>query len=505
MKRWLLGALLGCALVGLGACGGAAAPESTSLSSSTAALSATRAPAPTDEPASTPALAALTAVPATPPTAPAPTAPAPTAPAEAVTVVFWTSDNEPKRVAVYRSLAAQYEATHPGVKVNIVPFVESTALQQLEAAQATGQMPDLIRVGIEWVSAFDGAGLLDPAAAQAVVDRVGPSDFREGVLAMVTDAASGQLLAVPYDGWIQALWRRRDLFEQLGLNMPITWADLNQACDAIKAGGAPAFALALPTAGAQNYVHQVFEQVAMSNNAWPFDASGNVTLSTPEMVEALRFYTALQRCSPPAPQDLYSAREHFERGESAMLFYSTYIMDDLLEGSESADGGKVEIAVENLAGRTGFTSSLAGPNGVASYGQLVTLALLDGAAPEAQDVARFFLQEGYLDILATAPLGKVPVLESALDAWSASSAVFQAYSPATLGHIANGYATMKRWVLRPGYTRAQKATIGAMEARLIIPAAIAQIVAGNLTPEAAAQQLQRQVEELYRIQTEGRD
>jgi multiple sugar transport system substrate-binding protein len=487
MKRWLSGALLGASLLILAACGAASTPDATPTSPpAPPTATAVATPTPTAE---SPALASDGT----------PRTPAPTA---SVVVDFWTSDNEPKRVAVYRALAAEYAASHPGVEVNVVPFVESTALQQLEAAHAAGQTPDLMRVGIEWVSTFDGAGLLDPAAAQAVVERIGVDDFREGVLAMVTDASSGEVLAVPYDGWIQALWYRRDRFEQAGLKTPISWADLNQACDTIAAGGEPAFALVLPTADEQNYVHQVFEQVAMSNNAWPFDAAGNVTMNTPEMVEALRFYTALQRCSPPAPQDLYTARERYERDESAMLFYSTYIMDDLIDGSERADGGKVEIAVDDLPAKTGFTSSLAGPNGVASYGQLVTLALLDGAAPEAQDVARFFLQEGYLDVLATAPLGKAPVLESALEAWGNSSPIFAAYSPATLGHIANGFSTMKRWLLRPEYDRVQKATIGAIEARLIVPQAIAQIVAGALTPEAAAQQLQAQVEELYRARRE---
>ncbi|MCO5212751.1 MAG: ABC transporter substrate-binding protein [Caldilinea sp.] len=495
MHRWFAGAMLGTLLLILAACGGGSTPEPTAIPSPTAAPTAT--PAPTAAP--TP-----TAAPPTPAAEPTTASAAEPAPAgEAAVVDFWTSDNEPKRVAVYRALAERYMAGHPGVTVNVVPYVESTTLQQLEAAQAAGDLPDLIRVGIEWVAALDGAGLLDPQAAGAVVQVVGETDFREGVLAMVTDVASGEVLAVPYDGWIQALWYRRDRFEQLGLKTPISWADLNQACDAIEAGGDPAFALVLPTVGNQNYVHQVFEQVAMSNNVWPFDAAGNVTMNTPEMVEALRFYAGLQRCSPDAPQDLYGARERYERDESAMLFYSTYIMDDLIEGSDNADGTKIEIAVENLPGKTGFTSSLAGPNGVASYGQLVTLALLDGASPAAQDVARFFLQEGYLDILATAPLGKVPVLDSALEPWSTSSPIFQAYSPATLGHIANGYATMKRWVLRPEYDRAQKATIGAIEARLIIPAAIEQIVLGDLTPEAAAQQLQAQVEDLYRVRKES--
>ena len=495
MQRWFAGAMLGAFLLILAACGGASTPEPTAIPSPTAAPTATPAPAVDPTPTAAPP-APVEAATATPAAEPAPAG-------EATVVDFWTSDNEPKRVAVYRTLAERYMADHPGVTVNVIPYVESTTLQQVEAAQAAGELPDLIRVGIEWVAALDGADLLDTVAARAVVQAVGAADFREGVLAMVTDTASGDLLAVPYDGWIQALWYRRDRFEQLGLKTPISWADLNQACDTIEAGGDPAFALVLPTIGNQNYVHQVFEQVAMSNNAWPFDAAGNVTMNTPEMVEALRFYTGLQRCSPDAPQDLYGARERYERDESAMLFYSTYIMDDLIEGSESADGRKIEIAVENLPGKTGFTSSLAGPNGVASYGQLVTLALLDSATPAAQDVARFFLQEGYLDILATAPLGKVPVLDSALESWAKSSPVFEAYSPATLGHIANGYATMKRWVLRPEYDRAQKATIGAIEARLIIPAAIEQIVAGDLTPETAAQQLQAQVEELYNVRKES--
>ena len=498
MNRRLFAILLAFALLTSGACASEAAPTSTPVPAPTSA--------PTEAPTATIAPTPAAAIVEPTPTSAASTANATAADAtaaEPVIVDFWTSDNEPKRVAVYRTLAEQYQAANPGVQVNVIPFVESTTLQQLASAQAEGRLPDLIRVGIEWAPALDEAGQLDSAAAQAVVDLVGASDFRAGLLAMASDAESGRLLAVPYDGWIQALWYRRDRFEQLGLNRPISWADINQACDVIEAGGNPAFALVLPSAGYQNYVHQVFEQVAMSNNVWPFDAAGAVTMDTPEMVEALRFYTGLQRCSPSAPQSLYDARERYQTDEAAMLFYSTYIMDDLIEGSDRADGGKVTISVDDLPGKTSFTSSLAGPNGVASYGQLVTLALLDGAPPAAQDVARYFLQEGYLDILATAPLGKVPVLESALEPWSTSSPLFEAYSPATLGHIANGFTTIKRWVLRPEYTRAQKATIGAIEARLLLPKAIELIVMGELTPEAAARQLQTQVEELYRIRQEG--
>ncbi len=54
---------------------------------------------------------------------------------------------------------------------------------------------------------------------------------------------------------------------------------------------------------------------------------------------------------------------------------------------------------------------MAGPNGSASYGQLVTLGIMQGADPEAQAVVEYFLTEGYQDVLALAPFGKVPVLK----------------------------------------------------------------------------------------------
>ena len=47
----------------------------------------------------------------------------------------------------------------------------------------------------------------------------------------------------------------------------------------------------------------------MSNNAWPFDEEGNVTMNTPEMIEALEFYTSLQDCALPGPQYWRGARE----------------------------------------------------------------------------------------------------------------------------------------------------------------------------------------------------
>lgn len=422
----------------------------------------------------------------------------PAEPVEKTVVEFWTTDNEEDRVNMYEEIAARYMAEHPEVEIRIVPIEEAGIAQRIATAQAANRLPDIVRMGVERVAAFAADGILDEDAAEAVIASIGEDDFRPSPLAMVTNPATGKRAAVPFDGWIQAIWYRQDVFDALGLNAPITWDDINAACDTLPGQYDLLYALTLGTDPGQNYPHQIFEQVAISNNAWPFDAEGNVTMNTPEMIEALRFYTDLQRCATPGPQYWRGAREAYELGQAGMLFYSTYIMDDLVEGSGTEGGGKIEIAIEDLAGKTGFAPNMVGPNGAASYGQLVTLGIMKGADPVAQDVVKFFMTgQNYIDVLSLAPFGKVPVLKSAVDGWKDLSPYFANYSEETLNQIANGFDTMQRWLFRPDYGELQRAVIGDIEGRLLIPQAISNIaLEGTMTPETAAAWLQEQVEAL---------
>jgi multiple sugar transport system substrate-binding protein len=412
-------------------------------------------------------------------------------------IEFWTTDNEEERVTVYEQIAESFMAEHPEIEVRIVPIEEAGVTQRVATALAANRPPDIIRMGIERVAAFAADEILDEEAAMAVIAAIGEDDFRAGPLGMVTNPANGNYSAVPFDGWVQAIWYRADVFDEAGLNPPVSWDDIDAACDALPGTGNLLYALTLGTDPGQNYPHQVFEQVAMSNDAWPFDADGNVSFDTPEMIEALRFYTELQRCAMPGPQYWRGGRESYELDQSGMLFYSTYIMDDLVEGSGMEGGGNVEIAVEDLALKTGFASMMEGPSGAASYGQLVTLAIPKGADPEAQMVIEYFLTEGYNDVLALAPFGKVPVLKSAVDGWKELSPFFEYYSDETLDQIANGYETMQRWLFRPDYDATQRAVVGDIEGRLLIPTAISYIaLEGTMTPETAAAWLQEEVEGL---------
>ena len=413
-------------------------------------------------------------------------------------VEFWTTDNEEERVIQYEEVANRYMELHPEVEVRIVPVEEAGLSQRISTAVAANRLPDIVRLGIERVAAFAADDILDQDAAVATIQAIGEEDFRNGPLQMVTDPATGKYAAIPFDGWIQALWYRQDIFSDLGLPAPIKWEDIKASCEALPGNDNLLYGIAIGTDPGQNYGHQVFEQVAISNNAWPFDEEGNVTMNTPEMIAALEFYTSLQDCALPGPQYWRGAREEYEYGRSGMMFYSTYIMDDLVDGSGLDDGTFIELAYDDLAARTGFAPSMEGPNGAATYGQLVAMGIMRGADPVAQDVVKFFMTgENYQDILALAPFGKVPVLESAVEEWKSASDYFGNYPPETLEAIAAGYDTMQRWLFRPDYDATERAVVGDIEGRLLIPQVLSNIaIEGTMTPEQAAEWLQEQVEAL---------
>ena len=427
----------------------------------------------------------------------------PVEPGEKTVIEFWTTDNEEDRVLAYEKIAEAFMAENPDIDLRIVPIEEAGIAQRIATSQAANRLPDIIRMGVERVSSFAADGILDLDAAQATIESIGEEDFQAGPLAMVKDPEAGKYAAVPFDGWVQALWYRSDVFDDLGLAAPISWESINAACDDLPGTGDLLYGLTLATDPGQNYPHQVFEQVAISNNAWPFDEAGNITMNTPEMIEALEWYAGLQRCAMPGPQYWRGARESYELGQSGMMFYSTYIMDDLVEGSGTEEGGNIEI-VEDLAANSGFAPMMEGPNSSASYGQLVALGILQGADPMAQEVVKFFMTgQNYLDVLALAPMGKVPVLKSAVDGWRGLSEYFGYYSEDTITQIANGYETMQRWLFRPDYDSVERAVVGDIEGRLFIPQAISYIVLeGTMTPEIAAEWLQEQVEGLYAERSE---
>ena len=89
---------------------------------------------------------------------------------------------------------------------------------------------------------------------------------------------------------------------------------------------------------------------------------------------------------------------------------------------------------------------------------------------------------------------KVEVAQSTFGGWSLSN---HALASETLDQIANGYETMGRWMFNPAYGSTQRAVIGYIEARVLVPQVLSNVaLEGIMTPESGAEWRQEQVEAL---------
>ncbi|MEM7532337.1 MAG: extracellular solute-binding protein [Chloroflexota bacterium] len=418
-------------------------------------------------------------------------------------IELWTADSNEESIAIYEEVALRYMQENPSVKIVIEPVATADFFDRLELAIALDEMPDIVRVGVERIPVLSAGGLLDQSASENVIDMIGADDFHERTLEMVTDSASFFYAAIPFDGWVQAMWYRKDIFEELNLAPPDTWEAIQEANQQLATSDKVTYGLTLATDPERGYTHQVFEQMAISAGAYPFDGDGHVTMNTPEMIETLRWYASLQDYAVPGPQHAHGAREFYAQDQTGMFIYTTAIIADLAGATTLGNNSKLKITVEDLASKTGFVPRILGPAGPVTYGRLMVLGILTDADPATQDVVRHFMTDGYEDIIAIEPTKKIPARKSFFAKWRNASDYFQDYDDAILETIANSYSTMNRWFLRPGYGTLEQTVIGDLESQLVIPKILYQLVVERvLTPEEAAEQLQSETEVLLAIRIE---
>lgn len=164
------------------------------------------------------------------------------------------------------------------------------------------------------------------------------------------------------------------------LPVPDSWDQILQAAQVLH-DPPLIWGFAIATDPEQNYTHQVFEHLALSNGVGLTSPPGNVDLNTPEMVQTLEFYKALSRFTPHGNFNWRHTRLDYVSGRASMIIWSPFILDELsglrkdLPVVPDIARGKPGYLAEN----TGFVTTIHGPGGAAQYGQINCLGITRGA------------------------------------------------------------------------------------------------------------------------------
>ncbi|MBN2740566.1 MAG: extracellular solute-binding protein [Rhodobacteraceae bacterium] len=419
--------------------------------------------------------------------------------AKAETIKFWTTEEQPERLAKQQKLADDFKAK-TGIDVEVIPVTESDLNTRATAAFAAGDLPDVIYTPIQNVLPWTEAGILDSAAASDVIDELDPKTFAPGALKMVE--TDGDYAAVPVDGWTQMILYRKDIFEKEGLAPPTNFANIEAALK--KLNNPPSmYGFVAATKVDDNYMSQVLEQIFLANGVSPVGPDGFKPLDEKKTVEVLNFYKDLAKASPPGDNYWKQSRELYFAGKAAMIMWSPFILDELAGLRDSAppmiDGNPTSTA---LAKDTGVVTNLSGPSDAAgaSWADIRYFGITsDADTAAAEKFVDFSMNDGYGETLSIAPEGKFPVRRGT-DADPAKFTTLWAtlpvgvdrkaplkdlYAPAVIDEITKGLDTAQRWGVNDG----QLALASKMLNSQVINRVVREYIDGGISAEDAVKKM----------------
>lgn len=419
-------------------------------------------------------------------------------------LLVWTVEDTADRIQAQERLLARF-TKKTGIETKLVAVAEGQLTTVLSSAASSGELPDVIgALSLPLVNQLRTDDLLDTDAAAAVVEELGADTFAERALTLTRDGETQ--LAVPSDGWAQLLYYRKDLFASAGLEPPTSYAAIQAAAERLDRGDVAG--IAASTTPADAFTHQTFEHLAIANGCQLVDDDGTPTLDSDQCVEAFRFYGDLIRQhSVAGNQDVDTTRATYFAGQSAMVIWSSFLLDELaglrndaLPTCPQCRGDKAF-----LAKNTGVVAGLTGPDGSepTTFGEVVSFTIMNEAATdEAKQLVEYLMSDGYADWLAVAPEGKVPVRTGTADdprayveQWRGLDAgvdtkapLAQFYDKDTLEAVEKSPETFSRW----GFTQGKGELAGAVTGQLVVPKALANLINGAGDARAAAKEANEQ-------------
>ena len=403
------------------------------------------------------------------PTATQPPATATQAPAKQVTIEWWHISTLDPGKTLFQTLATQYMAAHPNVKINITILENEAFKTKLTTVMQGGTPPDIFQ-------SWGGGVLVDQVGAGMLQDITPALDanggawrntFAPGALAVY--AVNGKNYGVPWDMGMVGWWYNKDLFAKAGITtVPATWTDFLNDVKLLKSKGITPISLGEKDTWTGMHIWS-YLATRICGQAKFLAAAGRTggSFTDPCFVEAgqkLKDLIALQPFQPGflgATHDVMQGT--FGNGKAAMELSGQWA-----PGSEKGQAAD-KVGVKNLGlfnfpavegGAGDVTDVMGGGNG---------FAIGKNAPPEAIDFVKFLTSVDSAKQIASTGTGIPPIKGAEAGLTDPNMvAVQQAFTAAKYFQLY--------------YDQYMPSAMGA-----IINDAVAGLYAGTSTPEQVAQ------------------
>ncbi len=246
----------------------------------------------------------------------------------------------------------KFESENPGVKLNLEVVSWNDVYTVVDTRIASGQAPDILNIDV--FANYANDGLLMPVS-EYCPDELFADFFPSFIDQSVID---GVCWAVPDLASARALYYNVDMFEEMGIDVPTTWAELEDASQTILdfyGGEVYPWGIDMTTDEGQ----AAFAYYTWANGGGFVDADGNWAINSDANVEAIEYAIGLVNngyTNPnPETQTRYDLQDMFAAGKLAMCIapnsMPTYCADK---------GTTVTMATAAIPANEGMSSSSVG-------------------------------------------------------------------------------------------------------------------------------------------------
>lgn len=421
---------------------------------------------------------------------------------------IWTTETGAERLAVIRYLLDVQAALVDQPPPVFQPVDEHDLPGRMRLAHDPANripVPHIINTGADNLLALHAEGLIGDDSGH-VVDSLGSDTFARGAIAALR-THEGKMAGVPFHGWPQILWVRRDWLETWSIAPPESVDDLIRVVRILHDPDRNQRGIILGNTG-DYYTQQCFMMVARAYGGNVFGPDGVPTLQSHAILEGLRAYAELARHAGPG-RLTWRARDYYIQGWAGCLLYSTFLMDDLAVADVAADsltgyhfpelpGASFDpMLVQNTAA----IATLDGPAGIATgaFSSISGLGLTgyggDAERLAARSLALFlFRRDAYIAWLHMAPGGMLPVVEGTLadEAFMRDRlGVFRAFGWGAVRRFARSLGIPSSFsVTGQGEDAHANPAAGRVYADGLIGRMVMRVLSGAQSPRAAAAQAQ---------------
>ncbi|MBP5569088.1 MAG: extracellular solute-binding protein [Treponema sp.] len=156
--------------------------------------------------------------------------------AKTKTITFWHLDTTDEQQAAWRQIADNFEAKHPGVKIEITCLENDSFKAKVNTVMQAGNPPDIFR-------SWGGGVMIDQATAgmlRPINDYVTSGNIAQiGKGAMGLYNYDGKQYGAPYSLGVVGLWYNKYVFKDCGLTPEdfSTWSKFLKSCEVLKSKG----------------------------------------------------------------------------------------------------------------------------------------------------------------------------------------------------------------------------------------------------------------------------